>query len=175
MNPLFEQFEHRLLTDPRGIFLWPPVTEARLAKAEKQLGFDLPDSLRQMLQEVVNGVPSIGLLGIDRRECDLEKTYRQLSTDEWPDRLLPAVWTGNGCYLCIDCSDATAGRVIEFNTELQRLPESEWDVDDWLNRPYPYHPKAMCFRVIAPSFERLLEEWLADPSWPSGTDPWPSD
>jgi hypothetical protein len=164
MLPLFKQLEERLLDDPRGIVLWPPVSESELDSLERRLGFALPETLRALLSQLAGGVPSIGLLGVDGR-CDLWKAYRSLSDANWPARLLPVVYCGAGSYLCVDCSDADS-RVVQFDPAAGLPPGDEVGANDRLSRPYPDHPSFMCFREVAPSLERLLENWLADNEWP---------
>jgi hypothetical protein len=115
-----------------------PISEARLALDEAELGFALPDDLRQLYLKIANGGfgPGYGLIGLSGgKPDDTGKTANQIyllfrgnDSDDpawlWPVGLLPICYWGCAIYSCIDCSDR-AFRVRIFD------PNAHVSCDTW--------------------------------------------
>jgi len=106
---------------------FPPVTPKALQRAERALGFELPELLREVYLKVANGGfgPSYGLVGMEGGcqldKCTLETCYldmfkltRENPAWKWPERLLPIANYGCGMWSCVDCT-------------YKRLPMLLWD------------------------------------------------
>ncbi len=137
------------MTSPAPSVLPGPADEARLAGAEASLGVRLPPSLRQVYGAVADGGfgPGEGLLPL----FSVIETYAGLRERgamprdlAWPDGLLPMVSMDPGW----DCVDASTGRVVA------------WDPDG-LGERSSQAAFARSFRVIFPSVEAWLTDWVA--------------
>lgn len=134
--------------------VFPPVTEKELVRAERRLGFALPDFLRRVYSQVGNGGigPSYGLVGIPggatddlgRSVVDLYKDYRKYCRKTWPERLLPVCHDGCAYYFCLDCS-RKAAPVLLFDTTAHLVDKEPWKKS---------------VRRVSPSFRRWLSLWL---------------
>ena len=153
----------RSMTTPAVTPLPAVASEAQLAAAERQLGFELPPLLRRLYAEVANGGfgPGAGILGIaggwatDRRQT-VEDLYSEMldAAQEnrhwvWPGGLLPIV-DRSGAYACVDAGTAPH-RMVEFDFE--ELDEEGSD-SGW----------SRAFRDVAPSFEGWLADWANKPT-----------
>lgn len=145
----------------------PAISESEIAKAESQLGFDLPSLLRTVYLEIGNGGfgPGEGFLPIRLGKAvkgiDLGTVFRGCSKRPgWPAHLLPIIYCGCDVYFCVDC-DHSKHRVVMFDGDLGGLEES--DVSEPRKKwPYPDSSLGVCFRTRAKSLEEFLEMWLAD-------------
>ncbi|HUL05689.1 MAG TPA: SMI1/KNR4 family protein [Candidatus Acidoferrum sp.] len=98
--------------------LAPTASEATIADAERQLGFALPQPLRQLYRQVANGGfgPGAGIMPLE----DVVSSYLELLAtppgrrgQKWPIRLLPVRRDDPG--LC--CVDVDNGEVIFWDEE----------------------------------------------------------
>ena len=145
MNRLIAQLQERvqlgtLVSDTEhfgGPF--PPLSEAEVLKAESELGFSLPETIRHIYREVANGGfgPAYGLLGLtggmlNEDACDSLRQYKFYATADpddphwhWPHGLLPVGHLGCAMYLCVDCTEPV-GPIVWFepNPHENGLP---WD------------------------------------------------
>jgi hypothetical protein len=145
----------------------PPTTESEIAKAESQLGVELPSLLKTLYLEIGNGGfgPAEGFLPIrfggDAKDMDLlTVARRKLEIPGWPAHLLPIIYCGCDVYFCVDC-DHSKHRVIMFDGDLGGLEESDVS-EPRKNWPYPDSPLGVCFRTRAKSLVEFVEMWLAD-------------
>ena len=151
MNTRAEQIERDVNTPVRAP-LPGPASAAALDDAERQLGFPLPASVRQLYGEVADGGfgPGMGLLtiagAVERYRTVQEETPRNQA---WPDRLLPLVDDGS----VIDSVDASGGvgRIVSWDPEelSERSSDKAW---------------ARSFSELAPSLEAWLDTWLTAPN-----------
>lgn len=145
----------------------PPINKSGIAKAESQLGFELPPLLESIYLEIGNGGfgPAEGFLPIPVGKAaagmDIVKVYRDCrGRTGWPPHLLPIVYAGCDVYFCVDCDHAKY-RVVMFDGDLGDLEES--DVSEPRKKwSYPDSPLGVCFRTRAKSLVEFLEMWLAD-------------
>lgn len=127
-------------------------TEVHVTEAE--LGFALPDGLRQLYLEVGDGGfgPGDGVFGRD----DLVAKYREMTEapagpggEEWPDNLLP-IAGADGDLVSIDLD---SGRIVYFDAE----ELAEEDPDSW----------RLAFRPAADSLAAWLAKWIDKPARPA--------
>jgi hypothetical protein len=125
-----------------------PADAATLDRAERELGFPLPPTLRRIYAEVGNGGfgPWSGLLPIERVVAD----YRELQASvpvgrSWPNRLLPLVYH-DPQYACVDAASEPL-RIVDWDPEEldERASETRWQ---------------RSFRETAPSLVAWLSEWV---------------
>ena len=140
------------MTTPVDTPLSGPATPKSLERAERQLGFTLPPTLRQLYVEVADGGfgPGSGLLSIERvAERYLSVQEEAPRNQRWPDRLLPLV-DDNPVLDCLDASNAD-GPVITWDPEdlWERVSDRTWQ---------------RSFSETAPSLEAWLERWLTAPT-----------
>ncbi len=137
--------------DPPGP-LSPPLTQAALANAERQLGLVLPPLLRRLYAEVADGGfgPGNGILKL----ADVVRTYRKLIKQppgprgqKWPAHLLPITRAEPGH----DCVDVNSGAVVFWDEE--ELADGGSD-KVWKRS----------FKPEAPDLAAWLEKWLGSPS-----------
>jgi hypothetical protein len=156
----------------------PPAATRDLQRAERVLGFKLPELLRAMYLMVGNGGfgPEYGIVGtkggFTLDKCSLESCYREMLQLEkenavwrWPTRLLPLANYGCGMWACIDC-------------EYQKLPMILWDPNNLASELDGADARlnwGNAFWDQGRSLKGWLEGWLAgkpepEPKWPS--DSW---
>jgi hypothetical protein len=137
--------------------VFPPVTLEIIQSVEKQLGFRLPDILRNIYMKVGNGGfgPGYGLIGVSEGASDdqgntIEILYHLYHKDEpsdpnwnWPKGLVPICYWGCAIYSCIDCNRPNAP-VIVFDPN-EHEEHKSWDTSFILQRA---------------SFEEWIEAWL---------------
>jgi hypothetical protein len=125
-----------------------PAGAATLDRAERDLGFPLPPTVRRTYAEVGNGGfgPGSGLLSIERVVAD----YRELEASvpvgrSWPNRLLPLVYH-NPQYECVDAASESL-RIVDWDPEEldERVSEARWQ---------------RSFSETAPSLVAWLGEWV---------------
>jgi len=149
--------------DEPGMWLavQPPVGTADLKAAEKQLGFPLPDLLRQLYLEVGNGGfgPVFGLVPLSRQslgddppveaEVDLVTDYLRIqqcyadAPQHWPRGLVPTFYCGATVLEFVDCN---TGRMTWFDEGTEGLA-------DLLNDPARWPPRL--------TLEDRLKAWLS--------------
>jgi hypothetical protein len=126
----------------------PPADLDALDRAERELGFALPPTLRRLYAEVANGGfgPGSGLLPIE----GVVDAYRELGAATpigrvWPERLLPIVHH-DPWYDSVDAGSATE-RIVTWDPEElhERSSEADWQ---------------RSFSEVAPSLEAWLSEWV---------------
>lgn len=133
--------EKRIQGTTDAVPLYPPVSPATLATAERALRFALPTILRRLYTEVANGGfgPGFGLLGIDGGHRDegrsLVQMYEYLCSEGWPSGYLPLADFGCGAWAAIDLATPSE-HVVAMD---------EWGVTET--------PFTLC---------AWLEAWLAD-------------
>jgi hypothetical protein len=107
-----------LASDELAAPIPPPVSPRTVDATERQLGFPLPELLRQLYLEIGNGGfgPSYGVLGLkggatDEQGNTLVGVYRSMKRLaresrhwHWPEGLLPLCRLGCGMYSCLDCA-----------------------------------------------------------------------
>ena len=96
----------------------PPATKEQLSQTEKELGFPLPEFLKNMYLEVSNGGvgPAYGLMNVTDEDYDPRAddtsivAFHKLSTSDdeddawrWPERMLCIAVVGCGILWCLDC------------------------------------------------------------------------
>jgi hypothetical protein len=125
-----------------------PADTATLDRAERELGFVLPPTLRRIYAEVGNGGfgPESGLLPIERVVAD----YRELEASvpvgrSWPNRLLPLVYH-DPQYECVDAASDSL-RIVDWDPQEldERVSEARW---------------RRSFTETAPSLVTWLSEWV---------------
>jgi hypothetical protein len=130
-----------------------PADAARLDRAERELGFPLPPTLRRIYAEVGNGGfgPGSGLLPIERVVAD----HRELEASvpvgrSWPSRLLPLVYH-DPQYECVDAASESL-RIVDWDPEEldERVSEARWQ---------------RSFTETAPSLVAWLSEWVTSRSY----------
>jgi hypothetical protein len=137
------------MSTPAPVDLPAPADAAALGRAESELGFPLPPSLRRIYTEVANGGfgPGPGLLSIEQAVAH----YRELGASApvgqaWPDRLLPLV-RHDPSYDCVDAASPSARMVT-------------WDPEE-LEEHSSARVSNASFSEIAPSLEVWLDEWVS--------------
>ena len=133
----------------------PPLTEAGIADAEAQLGFALPDLLRDLYMQVGNGRfgPGHGFLSLqDLGDNDLylvetyvgmRKPDREDPMWKWPFGVVPFCNWGCNMYSCVDCANPPY-RVLTYECVEGRMRQSFFPTRD--------------------SLEAWLRDWLAGES-----------
>jgi hypothetical protein len=140
-----------------GGFSSKTLDDPAIARAELQLGFQLPPILRAVYQQIGNGGfgPGYGLLpivpgvaGQTENVVELYLAFKGFDPDEpawrWPAHLLPFCDWGCAIRSCIDCSSAN-GPVITFD------PNARDPVDDM----------STSFAVTHATLEAWFRDWLA--------------
>lgn len=154
----------------------PPVSSKAVQKAEKRLGFALPDFLKRIYTEVGNGGfgPAYGLIAIGKSLPmhsgeTLVSTYQEMLTQakehpvwHWPKRLLPIAVYGCGMYMCVDCAMPTLPVMLFDPNNLDDTEENEDAAMGWTN----------AFWSVGASLSKWLNDWLKnapakDPTWPA--------
>jgi SMI1/KNR4 family protein SUKH-1 len=131
------------------IGLTSPADGATLDRAERELGFPLPATLRRIYGEVGNGGfgRGSGLLPIERVVADHRELQASVPVGRsWPNRLLPLVYH-NPQYECVDAASESL-RVVDWDPEEldERVSEARWQ---------------RSFSETAPSLVAWLSEWVA--------------
>ncbi len=140
-----------------------PATPEQIAESEKELGFPLPELLREIYLRVANGGvgPGYKILGVKGgHESDEGETISELysvltSKDpndeswEWPEGLVPFCHWGCAIYSCFDATEENYP-VIWFDPNLREDGEP-------MDRQFIPHRES-------------LESWLK--AWLDGTDLW---
>lgn len=125
-----------------------PVTDAALDAAESSLGFELPQSLLQVLRLIGDGGygPGAGLMPL----AIMVSRYREFALapsdsrqPAWPRHMLPISWNDPG-YACLDCE---TGKVMFWDEEM--LAQSESGA-----------PHERSFTEIAPTFSAWFAAWV---------------
>ncbi len=131
--------------------LGAPTTEAAFDHAEKQLGFMLPEPLKQLYRIADGGFgPGDGLLSVAR----MIKRYRKLTSkpqgpggELWPAKLLP-IWE---CGEEIGCLDLETGAVTSYDpSRMQDIHGGYW---------------RRSFAKEAGSLAELMQQWLGEPTF----------
>ena len=133
----------------------PPIPLERLAMAEAEFGFSLPEFMRQLYLQVGNGGfgPGYGLFPLGESSADYEmiETYaRMVSTNipppdrPWPKEFVLIADWGCGIYSSLNWQK---GSVHRFNGDLHE------DGQPWES----------VFASEAPSLEAWFEDWFARP------------
>ena len=127
-----------------GAELVPPASEDAICLTETELGFRMPDLLRNCLMNVANGGfgPGYGFVGVaNGYESDfgsLFKTYKQIRGDQelvgcqWPSQLLPFCEWGNAIFSCVDCSSLEIWTFRDFELKRMNYSFSEF-IERWLS------------------------------------------
>lgn len=136
----------------------PPCSFETIEKAERELGFRLPDILKDIYTGIANGGfgPGYGIMGVDGGFTDdmdanvvsLYRSYRQSDLEDpswvWPHGWLPICHWGCIVYTVVDCvnqpnrvlfvgvADREEGQPIEEVAVESRPSLSEW-LDAWLS------------------------------------------
>jgi hypothetical protein len=167
MNNLIERLQERVqgadLTCDTEYFggPFPPLGQAEVAKAEADLGFSLPDTIRRIYCQVANGGfgPAYGLLGLvggmlneeSQDACRQYKMYVEPDPNDphwrWPKGLLPVGCLGCAMYLCVDCTHPD-GPIVWFE------PNPHQDGRPWDDSFFP--------------FAETTDQWLS--AWLDGED-----
>jgi SMI1-KNR4 cell-wall len=126
------------ITDKRISIQYPPASEEVIVKAEKSLGFELPQLLRAVYKSIGNGGfgPAYGIIGVEGGHAanlgTLVETYREIQAGAeyggftWQEGLLPFCEWGCNIFSCVDCldksqpifrSDECVARPQKFNIE----------------------------------------------------------
>jgi hypothetical protein len=137
--------------------LGEPATEAALSHADHQLGFRLPEPLRQLFRIADGGFgPGGGLLSIAR----ILSRYRKLNArpqgpggEPWPARLLPIFEADEE----IGCLDLETGAVTSYD------PSRMADIHGGYWR--------RSFAKISVSLSELMESWLGETTFEEDVDP----
>jgi len=133
-----------------------PVGPAELERAERELGFPLPQFLRRLLAEVGDGgfgpgldvaIPGYpaGLLYPLSRVVDVYRLNRQAPAEEslmpWPEGVLEIMSLGGFSTIAVDCRDPR-GQVLALEDDVAEVRPSEaWTIEaesleqwfaDWL-------------------------------------------
>ncbi|MBI5722425.1 MAG: SMI1/KNR4 family protein [Planctomycetes bacterium] len=157
--------EHPVGIGPTGFefHMSPPCDTQAIFQAETDLGFPLPDLLREIYMTIANGGfgPGYGVMGLNGGFTDdlgdtVEKLYARYRTTipdeptwEWPEGWLPICHWGCVIYSAVDC----------------------------LNSPYPVYFMDVSKKEPGESMESItyfhrpsLEKWLSD--WMAGKNLW---
>jgi hypothetical protein len=132
----------RVREQAAGPGMRPPVSAAEVEEAERQLGFPLPDLLRELYLTVGDGGfgPSYGVLPLLKPEPggmgheSVVLLYALLRHDpSWPERLLPFLDWGCAIASCVDCLSLSLP-VIRYEEEVftPEAPSLEHWLNDWL-------------------------------------------
>ncbi len=128
-----------------------PVSADDIERAQKTLGFPLPDDLKQLLTEVADGGfgPGSGLAmlqeAIEYYQHLIEDPKRELG-QTWPPQLFPFNFWDLGA----DCYDLNTGEIVFWDEELlaERPTETEWKNS---------------FSKRTDTLSAYLENWLSQP------------
>ena len=152
-----------LLTDIRRSILksrsgFPPLSPAEMDALSYELGFPVPELVRQLYRDVANGGfgPGYGLLRFD----EIVQTYRELhdsreQRDEiWQDGLIPFVDWGCMIFSCLDTQNAMDGDpiVVRYEPNMTETQTRE------LLHGSIYRGKGLLVECLALS--QWLEKWL---------------
>ncbi len=156
----------------------PPATNKEVRAAERAIGWELPELLREIYLKVANGGlgPEYGIVGMvtgfKLDGCSLESCYQEMREHEqqnpvwrWPEGLLPVANYGCGMWSCVDC---TYKRLPMFLWDPNNLDPDVEDAEARLNWGNAFWDQGV-------SLKKWLEDWLAEedppePKWPS--DAW---
>jgi len=127
-----------------------PMSEKAIAKVEAQLGFRLPEALRQLYAEVTDGNfgPYFGIRRLGNWAKDYLKLRETLEAERghaWPEALLPLVFL-NGRRVCLD---RRSGEVVFWDRPAKRCSRKKWDAS---------------FVVQTATLEEWLERWVDTPT-----------
>ncbi len=164
MNMVVDNLATRLANGPPSldvmgnvIVACPPCSQDALEKAERDLGFCLPQIMKQIYTDVANGGfgPGYGIMGVDGGFADdmndtvvsLYGSYRQSDPEDpswsWPVGWLPICHWGCIVYSVVDCTNAPyrvlfvsvgdreEGQPINHVAVESRPALAEW-LDAWL-------------------------------------------
>jgi hypothetical protein len=147
MSPRVQKLIHRLkekavdgelVSDDLPAPTPPPVSLRTVDAAERQLGFPLPEPLRQIYLQIGNGGfgPTYGLLGLkggaaDEQGNTLVGVYRSMKRLarasrywHWPEGLLPLCRLGCGMYSCLDSARSRIP-VLIFDPNILGEPDAD--------------------------------------------------
>ena len=163
--------------EPVAEALASPLNEGLIAELESELGFAVPQPLRQFYGKIANGFgPGGGLMRLD----DVVRTYLELLAtppgprgQKWPVRLLPITRNEPGHY----CIEVDSGKVVFWDEEelADGVSDKVWkrsfksDAPDlgawferWLGTISPeQRMKAMMQKARLDSLRRSLAHWRA--------------
>jgi hypothetical protein len=171
-NTLIERLKETIRTNRHstGEYTWrhqtasPPVTVEDLARAEAQLGFELPSFLRRLYLEVGNGgfgpgyglfplhdhSPSsapltdslvasyLGMRSMSQKDIDEHWTDEEEKPALWPERGLMLCDWGCNIYSCLNCASP--------DLPIFRMDSNENFMVEWA--------------IEAPSLQQWLEAWI---------------
>ena len=164
MDELVERLAERLRRKPKSkdvlgneFRAFPPASENAVAATERRLGFNLPQTLRQIYLEVANGGfgPGYGVIGVEggftddlgHTVADLYESYRRPDPEDpswqWPEAFLPICHWGCGVYTVVDCG---------------RQPSPVYFADVGVKEPGEEMETILL--PHKPSFEAWLGDWL---------------
>ncbi|MFI7069289.1 SMI1/KNR4 family protein [Micromonospora sediminicola] len=151
---LLDRLARRVRVDEPESPLPPPLSAARIAEAERRLGFPLHPLLALIYREFANGGfgPDYQLLSLvegttDEQAVDsyLEARAADGGSDwAWPEGVLPILDWGCGMYACVDCR-TEEGTVLLFE-------------------PNPGDPD-LAWWVDSPSLAQWLDHYVEDTGW----------
>ena len=131
--------------------MYVPAGHDQIAAAKERIGFDLPNFLTEIYQQVGNGGfgPGYGLIGLPggytddgNSIIDLYEMFSQPDPDDtawlWPAGLVPVCHWGCNIYSCVDFS-ASSGSVITYDANArgpgepmtQALAQTHARTEDW--------------------------------------------
>ena len=137
-----------------------PISETRVATAEKRLSVAFPELLRELLTNVGNGGfgPGYGIIGIGKRGAlddmgqdlvTVNKMHRKGPKHcpiwSWPESRLTFGFHGCACYYCLDCSSQLYP-VYLFDPSRIRREKAD--------------PITNAFSRESKSFKSWIETWL---------------
>lgn len=164
-----EKERKRARNRSRPIYL--PATQEQVVKAERLLGFELPELLRQLYLQVGNGGfgPGYGLISLPGGATDdgdsLIDRYHRCRTvpdddePEWPKGLLMVCHWGCAIYSSVDCARPEAP-IIRHDPNVAYS-----EIDDLLDENQRWPEFGRLFGASwfeAPSLEVWLEAWLEE-------------
>ncbi|WP_234362148.1 MULTISPECIES: SMI1/KNR4 family protein [Streptomyces] len=154
IDDLVQRVATRAASDSKD--LPAPVDDARIAEAERQLGFALHPLLARLYGEVADGgfgpdYRLLPLLGPGSSVVGEYLTRREASVGvehpEWPEGVVPILTWGCGMYAGVDCLGED-GQVLLF--EPNPYSGGSWDE---------------CWFLDSASLAAWLETWLAGTGW----------
>lgn len=124
----------------------PPATAEEIEASEAQLGFTLPDAVRELYELANGGGGFLGLVNgvvddLDANAVDLYGSFMEPEDDpeapvpwRWREGVLPILYWGCNTYSCVDCTDEDAPMIGRdgFVWVPDGRPFLQW-LADWAN------------------------------------------